>query len=370
MNVLPEQMMLPPQTIMGAGKINRFLADAMDYGSRGVLVHGKSMKDSGVLDKVLNGASKEMTLESWTHAGGEPTLAHLNDLLDFCRERNVQWVAAVGGGSVIDIAKAAAGLLEARGNLVEYHDGAAFPGSRIPFLAAPSTAGTGSECTMVSVLTNSDVGVKKSIRHPSFMARLVVLDPDLLNSCPPSVIAASGLDAFTQAVEAYISKNASWFSDWAALRAVSLISRSLEAVFKGERGAVQQDLMTGSYLAGIALGNARLGIVHGLAHPLGARYGVPHGLACAICLPHAVRFNKQAMGGKYVALSQEVEMDLQERIQSLMNMFKLASPFTGKSIEDRDAIVKETLMSGSTKANPRPVMAADVESLLDLIFEG
>ena len=367
MNVLPDQMILPPHTIIGAGKISRFLADVADHGSYGILVHGASMRDSGVLEKALAGAPKTVSVEQWTHPGGEPTLGQLDDLLTFCREKAVQWVAGIGGGSVLDIAKAAAGLLESKGDLVAYHDGVPLPAGRIPFMAAPSTAGTGSECTMVSVLTNSDTGVKKSIRHPSFMARLVVLDPDLLNSCPPSVIAASGLDAFTQAVEAYISRNASWFSDEAALRAVGLISRSLEVVFNGGNGEAQHDLMIGSYLAGIALGNARLGIVHGLAHPLGARYGVPHGLACAICLPHAVRFNKGAMGGKYEALSAEVEMDLQERIQSFMDTFKLASPFSGKRIVDRKALIEETLASGSTKANPRPVVAADVEALLDAV---
>ena len=124
----------------------------------------------------------------------------------------------------------------------------------------------------------------------------------------------------------------------------------------------------GSYLAGLALSNARLGVVHGLAHPLGARFDVPHGLACAVCLPHAIEFNREAMGIKYTIMSETVGGDLLSATKRLMESFEIRSPFAGKTIADMDKVIEETLASGSTSANPRKVSATDVEYLLDRIF--
>jgi alcohol dehydrogenase class IV len=220
------------------------------------------------------------------------------------------------------------------------------------------------------VLTNAETGVKKSFRHPSFVARLVMLDADLLAFCPPDVIASAGMDAFTQAIESYTSTGATWFSDELALKAISLMGASLETVFANPKADRNEDLLLGSYLAGVALSNARLGVVHGLAHPLGARYHVPHGLACAVCLPHALEFNRETIGPKYEAMSRTVGADLLTFTRRWLKTFHILSPFAGKTIPDREAVVRETLASGSTAANPRPVTAADVVHLLDGIFAG
>ena len=271
---------------------------------------------------------------------------------------------------MLDLAKAGAGLLHAQLKPAAYHDGAPIAPTRVPFVAVPTTAGAGSEATTVCVLINAETGVKKSFRHPSFIARLVILDADLLAFCPPHVMAAAGMDALTQGIESYTSVGATWFSDALALKAISLIGAGLEAVYADPKGDKADDMLLGSYLAGVALANARLGIVHGLAHPLGARYRVPHGLACAVCLPHAIGFNREAFGDKYARMSEAVGLDLLAFIRRLLARFNIQSPFAGKAIPEREAIVKETLASGSTAANPRKVSAADVEYLLDRIFAG
>jgi len=296
-------------------------------------------------------------------------LKQLEELLAFAREERPDWIAAVGGGSVIDVAKACAGLLDAPLSAADYHGGAEIPATRVPFIAAPTTAGTGSEATVVSVLTDEDKGVKKSVRHPSFMPRLVFLDCDLLLTCPPEVIAASGMDAFTQAVESYVSNRADWFSETLALKGASLVALNLEAVFAGQGGGPAQELLEGSYLAGLALSHARLGVVHGLAHPLGHRYHAPHGLVCGICLPVAIEFNREVMGPKYETLSRSLGGDLLDFTSELLNRVRLQSPFRGKLIRDKDAIIRETLASGSTAANPRPVGARDVAAMLDALFD-
>lgn len=364
---LPSTLVLPPRTVIGSGRVATLPAECAGFGVRGLLVHGRSLAGSGTLDAIMAQSPEGMEITPWQHPGGEPTLKQLEALLVVARETRPDWIAAVGGGSVMDVAKACAGLVEAPLPVAVYHDGADIPPARMPFIAVPTTAGTGSEATIVSVLTDDEKGVKKSIRHPSFMPRLVILDPDLLMTCPPPVIAASGMDAFTQAVESYISNRATWFSETLSLKAAVLIASSLEAVVRGE-SAPALDLLEGSYMAGLALSHARLGVVHGLAHPLGYLYHAPHGVFCAVCLPVAIEFNREAMGDKYRRLSGALNKDLLNVTRGLLARLRIESPFRGQPVRDREAIVEETLASGSTAANPRPVTAEDVNTLLDQLF--
>jgi alcohol dehydrogenase class IV len=368
MKILPENMLLPQQTITGTGTITGLPEACTLFGSRGVLVYGSALEKTGQLDDISDRIEAGASLYPWRHTGGEPTLSQLNELLTAIRPYAPNWIAAVGGGSILDLAKAAAGLLTAPLPVVEYHNGAPVDPSHIPFIAVPTTAGTGSEATQVTVLTNEDTGVKKSIRHSSFLPRLVILDDRLLASCPQNVIAASGMDALTQAIESYISRKAHWFSEQLSLKAIELISGSLEAVYADPSAGNAATLLQGSYLAGIALGNARLGLVHGLAHPLGARYHLPHGLVCAVCLPHVIEFNLSAISEKYAEMSRIVNNDLLDEIIRLLQVFKLADALKGCELTDRDAVISETLASGSTAANPRDVTEGDVNIILNKLF--
>lgn len=368
MNSLPETTVLPLRTLARDGAASALLAEGRAFGPRGLLVHGRSLETGGQLAAILRDRPADLAIRPWCHPGGEPTLDQLEALLKVAREVAPDWVAGVGGGSVLDLAKAAAGLLHAQLPVTAYHNGAAINESRIPFVAVPTTAGTGSEATMVCVLTNASTGSKKSFRHPSFLARLVILDPRLLDECPPKVMAHSGMDALVQAIEAFISKGATAFSDALCLQALPLLYGALRPACSGQRGSATRDLLHGSFLAGLALSNARLGIVHGLAHPLGARYHAPHGQVCAVCLPAAIAFNREAMGAKYDRLSTIAGGDLLPAMQRLIGDLAIASPFAGRRLVDRDWIVNETLASGSTAANPRKVSAADVDTLLDSLF--
>jgi alcohol dehydrogenase class IV len=159
-------------------------------------------------------------------------------------------------------------------------------------------------------------------------------------------------------------------TDEIARLAVELVAARLEAVFRGARGEPAQELLQGSYLAGVALSNARLGLVHGLAHPLGTRYHAGHGLVCGVCLPPVLEFNREVIGGKYDALSRTVGSDFLGFVTALLDRLGIQSPFRGNPLRDRDGIVRETLASGSTTANPRPVNEKDVTELLDRIFTG
>lgn len=369
MQGLPATLMMPPRVLTGAGQVRELLPGCAAFGARGVFVHGASLTAAGTLAGLLASAPASVSVLPWQHPGGEPTLDQLEDLLTIARAHGATWLAAVGGGSVMDIAKAAAGLLEAPLPPAQYHDGAAIPPTRVAFAAAPTTAGTGSEATTVSVLTDATRGLKRSIRHPSFMPRLVILDPDLLTGCPQAVMAASGMDALVQAIESFFSRGATAFSDALALEGIRLMARGLGAVAAGAPPAEdRRTLLEGSFLAGVALSHARLGLVHGLAHPLGIRYHAAHGLVCAICMPPVLAFNRETCPAKYETVSRILGGDALARFTQLLERLQLASPFTGRPLKDREAIVRETLESGSTAANPRPVTDRDVEAMLETLF--
>lgn len=365
--MIPNPLLLPGRTLAAPGSSDALAAEAAVFGSRGLIVHGRSLAAGGALARMVAAAPAACAVGTYCHDGGEPTIGAVERLRACLREQPCDWVAAVGGGSVLDLAKAAAGLRDAPGSVAAYQSGAAIPAAALPFIAVPTTAGTGSEATVVAVLTDPDRALKQSIRHPSFMPRLVILDPNLLRTCPPRTIAASGLDAFVQAFESWVSRFATPFTRALSELALARIARGLLPVFNGDFSAAA-DLLEGSYLAGIALSHARLGVVHGLAHPLGSRWRVPHGLTCAVCLPAALDFNRPVIAGGLADLRDRLGVDVEETVAEWLSVMRLTSPFAGQALRDRDAMIREILASGSTAANPRPVAAADAAALLDAVF--
>lgn len=367
---LPTALHVPAHTLASPGCLRHLWEEAARFGKTGLLVHGQSLVKSGRLPALLARVPAGLRVVPHCHEGGEPTLAQLDAIRSTAHAARVEWVAAVGGGSVLDLGKACAGLVHAPLSSVAYHDGAPVPeNGAIPFLAAPSTAGTGSEATTVCVLTNPATGVKKSFRHPCLMPRVVLLDPELLEDAPRSVIAASGMDAFTQALESYTSRHATPFTRLLSFTAIELVGRTLLPTYEGRRSGCA-DLLQGSYLAGIALAHARLGLVHGLAHPLGARYKVGHGAACAACLPAVLRFNAEACAADYARVGTALGEPLPEFVARALAKMRLENPFAGPVPNDIDAVVAEVLASGSTTANPRPVSAGDARHVLDALFAG
>jgi len=366
--ILPESLVLPERTMFGWGKLDTLFSECARFGARGVLVYGAALARDNRAERLLAIAPADLRILPVRHSGGEPTLAQVAALLEAAKSYRACWIAGVGGGSILDLAKAAAALFNAPRSPDYYHDGAALEPPGIPFAAAPTTAGTGAEATLNAVLTNERTGAKKSLRAPGLMARVVILDPGLLSACPSAVVAASGMDAVTQAIEAFTSRQATALSDQLALQGLGLLAKNLEAVSANAASPAAADLLAGSFLTGVALSFARLGVVHGIAHPLGSLYQVPHGLVCAACLPHAVELNREALAGKYEAMSQEIGEDLLTRVRNLTTRLGIESPFAGQPVRERDVIIRETLASGSTLANPKRITRSDVEWLLDRLF--
>lgn len=367
MSLLPATLLLPQLTLAKAGASRSLVRDAAGaFGRRGLLVHGASLARSGALDAVLGGRDGG-DVRAWQHSGGEPTVGAVEALRAEIRQRRPDWVAAVGGGSVIDLAKAAAGLADAPRTAAYYQTrNAEIPPATLPLIAAPTTAGTGSEATVVAVLTDPDRTLKQSIRHPSFMPKRVILDPDLLAGCPPGTVAAAGLDAFIQAFESYTSRHAVPFTRALAELALVRIADALLPLYRGDQGAAA-DMLEGSYLAGVALSHARLGVVHGLAHPLGVRTGLAHGLVCALCLPACLAFNRDCVARDLADLKTRHGLDVEARVAAWLDAMRLPNALAGRAFQDREAMIDEILASGSTAANPRPVTAGDAAALLDRV---
>jgi len=371
MSILPKALLLPQQTVTGAGSVLKLGELISAFGARGILVHGHSLQKSGKLQEIRESFSDSASITNYLHDGGEPTVNQVDALRKEIELNQFTWIAAVGGGSVIDLAKAAAGLACHPENTAFYQTAPSqIKPSILPLAAAPTTAGTGSEATVVSVLTNPAKSLKQSIRHSSHMPKIVILDPDLLKECPPATIAAAGLDAFVQAFESYTSRTATPLTQKLAELAIERMAVNLLPLFENPANTVAAaEMLEASYITGLAFSHSRLGVVHGLAHPLGVRFQAAHGLVCACCLPAALEYNRAYIKADLDSLKSRCGIDIEELVTTWMRAMTLENPFYGKKIEDLDTIIEETLASGSTQANPREVTPDDVRWLLERIFK-
>jgi alcohol dehydrogenase class IV len=284
----------------------------------------------------------------------EPAVEDVEACLVCLRGAGAEAVLAIGGGSVLDVGKAAAALYLGPLSVQEYLQGAPPPEAGLFMAAAPTTAGTGAEATPNAVLLSRGDREKKSIRTPGMLPRLVVLDPELSVTCPPAVTAHSGMDALVQGIEALFSRQSTAFTDTLATAGILAVDRSLLAAFKnGADMAAREDLLYGAFLIGMAFARARLGAVHGLAHPVGVCTGAPHGLVCARLMPPVLRRNAAGCPAKGARLAALLEGDPVARVEELLDALGLGRRFDaviGRS--DWERLLAYTATAGSMLANP------------------
>ena len=305
-----------------------------------------------------------------TAFSGEPCLNELEAVLSSARQNNICSVIGWGGGSAMDGAKAAAALLHEKQPVPEYFYGRTIAEKRKVFLAAlPTTAGTGAEVTANAVLTDSSNGIKQSLRTPGMAPDIALVDPELVEECPAHVMAASGFDALTQAIEGFISRKATALTKSFARSAVRDIFLNLENACLHVPQAV--DAVTlGSLNAGIGLSKSGLGAVHGVGHPLGSLLHVPHGVCCGTLLVEVLRFNMPAAGkelDELAAMTGEKDGSaLIEKIAILREKLGVPASFRQFGLERKhfDFIVKNC-RSGSMKSNPRDMSDEEVIQLLE-----
>jgi alcohol dehydrogenase class IV len=235
----------------------------------------------------------------------EPDLHVINNGCRMFLEEKCDCILAIGGGSVLDAAKAI-GMLSANGGLVEEYqmNGKPVVNPSPTLIAIPTTSGTGSEATKVSVVYNNYNGLKKSVYHINMLADVVILDPEVTAGLPKKLTASTGMDALSHAIESYVSLNANAYTEMYSLKAMELINRSFEkAANDGSDLNARGDMALGSYFAGCAL-NAGIGIAHIIAQPLGATFKIPHGDACSIFLPLAMELNLDYSPNKYKRIAE------------------------------------------------------------------
>ena len=283
--------------IFGAGTLGEIGPLAMAMGRQALVVTGRTTERAGSLLELL--AAQEIGTVNFT-VTSEPTTEVVRLGTERARESGCDLVIGFGGGSVLDTGKAIAALLTNDGDPLDYLEviGGGQPLSKppLPYIAIPTTAGTGAEVTRNAVLASPEHRVKVSLRSPLMLPRLALVDPELTHSLPPEVTASTGLDALTQVMEPYVSKRASPMTDALCREGMRRAARSLRRAYQqGDDPAAREDMALTSLFGGLALANAGLGAVHGFAGPLGGMFHGAHGAICARLLPHVMEVNVRAL---------------------------------------------------------------------------
>lgn len=292
-----------PRIEFGAGVLKKLPDIIANYGARILLVTGaRSFTDTPHWPYLIDQLAQRAI--GWQHCtvAEEPSPALIDDLVRTYANDRFAAVVGIGGGSALDAAKAVAGLLPVQRSVMDYLEGVGpelpYEGPAIPFIAVPTTAGTGSEATKNAVLSvQGENGFKKSFRHDKLVAEYAIVDPDLLASCPASVIAANGVDAVTQLLESYVSAKSNAFTDALAISGLQAARDALIPLFRqhGDLARHREKMAYAALLSGITLAQVGLGSVHGLASPLGAFYPIPHGVVCGTLVAAATRVNIHSM---------------------------------------------------------------------------
>lgn len=368
---------VPQQILFGSGSLRKLPSVMEKLGSKhAFLISGPHLNKMGVVKKVEEIlAEAGVASDAFTETEGNPSVETVDRATEAFRASGADSLIALGGGSPMDVAKAVGVLARFGGSITEYEGGGKVPGDIVPLVAIPTTAGTGSEVTAFSVITDHTRNYKLTVFSYKLIPAFAILDPDLITSLPASVAAATGADAMVHALEAYLSAAASPFSDAMAEKALELIGGNIRA-FVANRGDQEaaRAMLAVSLFAGIAFSWARLGDVHAMAHPLGGFFNVPHGVANAILLPVVVEYNALADRGKYEKIYRYIAKDpadhfttgmLAEEIRSLTADLGIPAGLAqvGVTEDQIPAMARDAMKSGNIAVNPRSTTQKDIEEL-------
>ncbi len=368
--------------IFGPGTIREVAPLAAEMGKRAFVVTGQSLERAEALLKDINKQGIEYVTFSVT---GEPTTITAKTGIEQARRAKSDLVIGIGGGSALDTGKVIAAMLTNIGELEDYLEvvghGKPLIQSPVPYIAIPTTAGTGAEVTQNAVLSVPEHQVKVSLRGPFMSARLAVVDPVLTHSMPPPITASTGLDALTQLMEAYVSNKANPLTDGICREGLKRAGRSLLRAFEnGNDSTAREDMAVASLFSGLALANAKLGAVHGLAGPLGGMISAPHGTICARLLPYVMEANvtalrKRAPGSpaltRYVEIAQLLNggtattVDGVEWVRNICVELKVPSLSEfGLKEQDFPTVVAKSQKSSSMKGNPISLTDDELTAIL------
>lgn len=391
----PFEFFIPQNIMVGSGTMARLPKCAKKLGgSHAMLISGPTLRKMGIVDKAADYLKEAgIKVDIFTDVEANPSVTTVEKATDAFKEAEADFIVALGGGSPMDVAKAVGVTAKFGGSITEYEGAHKVPGKIIPLIAIPTTAGTGSEVTAFSVITDHSRDYKLTVFSYELLPSYAILDPQLLTSAPASVAAACGIDAFIHAEEAYVSTAASPFSDAMAEKAMELIGKNIRR-FVARRTDLEaaEAMLTGSLFAGIAFSFARLGNVHAMSHPVSAFFDVPHGVANAVLLPVIAEYNALADHGRYLtiynyispipACEDEFEplmlvdaicelnedigipQDLTTAIRQTAKRKDPAKEVSDEEIESKiDAMADDAMKSGNIAVNPRSSRKQDIVEL-------
>lgn len=375
-----------PQNIkFGAGTLDLLPDLAKELGkSKGYIISGPHLNKIGMVAKCRKALKNAgMESECFTETEGNPSTDTVVKATEGFKKSNADFIVAFGGGSPLDVTKAVAVLATYGGNIVDYEGAGKVMGPVVPMIAIPTTAGTGSEVTAFSVITDHSRNYKLTVVSNYLLPAYVILDPDLIATVPANTAAACGIDAMVHALEAYISKAASPFSDIFAREALRLIGGSIrDYVADRSNPAACESMMVGSLFAGIAFSHARLGNVHAMSHPVSAYFDVPHGVANAILLPTVVDFNKDAADPEkyryiYGCISKDMGADINFTPDMLATEIRMLNyelgilptlSDIGVTSDKFEQMADDAMKSGNIQCNPQFTMKNDILKLYEQAF--
>ena len=364
------QYTMPTQITFGAGTLSRVSGAAGVHRSRVLVVCNRSMRRLGIAGRIVEdlGPGRSVLFDG---AVPYPTPELVDQVVDICRSGPCDAVIAVGGGSTLDLGKSVAALSSGGGRTIDYlAEDTRLEGPGLPFVAVPTTAGTGSEVTPWATIWDMTAGRKYSLEHPAMFPKHAIVDPELAVSLSPVVTACAGMDALTQAVEAYWSKRSQPISDLYALGAISRIMGNLEDAHGSGQLNARTAMAEGSLMSGLAFSNTKTTICHSLSYPMTAMFGVSHGQAVSITLPAFLLWNGDTIQARLPALlaafgAASLE-DAATRIRSLMTNVGLSVNLRGLGIGDDEieTVLEQGFYADRADNNPKSVAMQEAREIL------
>lgn len=383
--------MAPMPTLhVGPGKVSVLGEAIKPFGKKIILITGaQSFKGSPAHAALFDQLRNDNIEFKQFRIGREPSPAMIDEAVSACASFNAGAVVGIGGGSVLDAAKAISAMLPLNETVKDYLEGVgskpAHPGIKVPFIAVPTTSGTGSESTRNAVLSEvGEQGYKRSLRHVNFVSNITILDPQLMVSCPPAVTAYSGMDAFTQLLESYLSTGATSLTDLLALEGLKHVSSSLlTAYHNGADINARTGMALAAYLSGITLTNVGLGLVHGLAAVIGGYRDIPHGVICSALMPaankitvrrlreqtsvHPAMLKYSTAGRLFCAQVNKTDEYYTDHFLQLIATWKSEMGIPGLAAFDiTNHDVKKLAAVGENKNNPIPLSRDEITEVLEL----
>ena len=380
------RMILNETSYIGAGAIENIVTEAKIRGyKKALVVTDKDLIKFNVETRVTELLkNNNLEFEIFDEVKANPTINVVLKGIEKFKEAKADYIIAIGGGSSIDTAKAIGIII----NNPEYSDVRSLEGAVetknkcVDIIAVPTTAGTAAEVTINYVITDEEKKRKFVCVDPHDIPIIAVVDSEMMSSMPKGLTAATGMDALTHAIEGYITKGAWELTDALHLKAIEIISRSLRSAVNNESKG-REDMALGQYVAGMGFSNVGLGIVHGMAHPLGAFYDTPHGIANAVILPYVMEYNAEATGEKYREIARAMgvtgvdNMSQEEYRKAAIDAVKKLSedvgiPKTLREIgvkeEDLKVLAESAMADACTPGNPRDTSIEEILEIYKSIY--